>query len=229
MVIFLALPACNRKGSSNSQEKNAAVPATPATPAGTPAAPAGTPAGSSASGSASTTDTGTAAQPGAADTGAAGTGAAATGAAPAADNAPQSIVLDAGTKLTIKLGDQLSSGTSQDGQSFSATLDRDVVVDGQTAIASGANVSGVVVTAHSFGKYAGEASLTLKLTLVNVNNTDQDIVTSSRTFTKPIHAKGKVKKFFGGLAKRVEGEEKEMILPSDSAYTFTLKQPLTIQ
>jgi len=220
IVVFLALSACNRKGSSNNQEKNAAVPATPA---GTPAAPAGTPA-APASGSASTTDTGAAAQPGAADT-----GAAATGAAPAADNTPQPIVVDAGTKLTVKLGDELSSETSQNGQSFSATLDRDVVVDGQTAIPSGANVSGVVVSAHSFGKYAGEASLTLKLTSVNVNNTDQDIVTASRTFTKPIHAKGKVKKFLGGLVKRAEGEEKEMVLSADSTYTFTLKKPLTIQ
>ena len=153
------------------------------------------------------------------------------GAAPAdaAPAAPQPVIVAAGTKLTIKLGDDLGSKTSQTGQSFSATLDKDVVVDGQTEIPAGANVSGTVVIARPFGKYAGEANLTLKLTSVNINNSDQKIVTVPRSFGKPIQAKGKVKKFFGGLVKRAEGDEKEVTLAADSTYTFALKKPLTIQ
>ena len=143
--------------------------------------------------------------------------------------APQPVIVASGTKLTIKLSDDLGSKTSQTGQTFSATLDKDVVVDGQTAIPAGANVSGTVVSAHSYGKYAGEANLTLKLTSVNINNVDQHIVTVPRSFGKPIQAKSKVKKFFGGLVKRAEGDEKEVTLAADSTYTFTLKKALTIQ
>jgi hypothetical protein len=85
-------------------------------------------------------------------------------------------------KLTVKLSDDLGSKTSQTGQSFSATLDKDVIVDGQTAIPAGASVSGTIVSARPFGKYAGEASLTLKLTSVNINNIDQNIATAPRSF-----------------------------------------------
>jgi hypothetical protein len=215
IVILLVLPACKHKESPGNQANSAATPATPAAaPSGTPAAPAGTAAAPAADNGAA--QPATPAQPGAAP-------------ADAAPAAPQPVIVDTGTKLTIKLSDDLGSKTSQTGQSFSATLDKDVIVDGQTAISAGANVSGTVVNARPFGKYAGEANLTLKLTSVNINNIDQNIVTVPRSFGKPIKAKGKVKKFIGGLVKRAEGDEKEVTLAADSTYTFTLKKPLTIQ
>jgi hypothetical protein len=215
IFILLALPACKHKESSDNQEKSAAVPATPAAvPAGAPAAPSGTPAAPAGAPAAPGADN-SAAQPAAPTQ---------PGAAPA-DAAPQPVIVAAG----MKLGDDLGSKTSQTGQSFSATLDRDVIVDGQTAIPAGANVSGTIVSARPFGKYAGEASLTLKLTSVNINNIDQNIATAPRSFGKPIKAKGKVKKFLGGLVKRAEGDEKEVTLAAQSTYTFTLRKPLTIQ
>ena len=219
IFILLALPACKHKESSDNQEKSAAVPATPAAaPAGAPAAPSGTPA----------TPAGAPAAPGADNSAAQPAAPTQPGAAPA-DAAPQPVIVAAGMKLTVKLGDDLGSKTSQTGQSFSATLDRDVIVDGQTAIPAGANVSGTIVSARPFGKYAGEANLTLKLTSVNINNIDQNIATAPRSFGKPIKAKGKVKKFLGGLVKRAEGDEKEVTLAAQSTYTFTLRKPLTIQ
>jgi hypothetical protein len=219
IFILLALPACKHKESSDNQEKGAAVPATPAAvPAGAPAAPSGTPAAPAGAPAAPGADN-SAAQPAAPTQ---------PGAAPA-DAAPQPVIVAAGMKLTVKLGDDLGSKTSQTGQSFSATLDRDVIVDGQTAIPAGANVSGTIVSARPFGKYAGEANLTLKLTSVNINNIDQNIATAPRSFGKPIKAKGKVKKFLGGLVKRAEGDEKEVTLAAQSTYTFTLRKPLTIQ
>ena len=219
IFILLALPACKHKESSDNQEKSAAVPATPAAvPAGAPAAPSGTPAAPA----------GAPAAPGADNSAAQPAAPAQPGAAPA-DAAPQPVIVAAGMKLTVKLGDDLGSKTSQTGQSFSATLDKDVIVDGQTAIPAGASVSGTIVSARPFGKYAGESSLTLKLTSVNINNIDQNIATAPRSFGKPIKAKGKVKKFLGGLVKRAEGDEKEVTLAAQSTYTFTLRKPLTIQ
>ena len=142
---------------------------------------------------------------------------------------PQPVIVSAGTTLTVRLTDDLGSKTSQTGQTFAATVDKDVIVDGQTAIPSGANVVGAVVLARPYGRLVGEATLVLRLTTVNVNNIDQPIVTAGRSFGSKIKAKGAVKKFFGGLAKRAEGDEREVSLPAQSAYAFTLRKDLQIQ
>ncbi len=202
VCVLLALPACKKKEAVPSNEQTAAVPSNPpATPANTP--PAAAP------------DNG--AQPAQAP--------AQTEPAPA----PQPLVVAAGTPLTVRITDELGSKMSQPGQTFSATVDKDVIVDGQTAIPANSNVTGSVVNARPFGHLAGEATLVLRLTSVNINNVDQPIVTAARSFGSKIKAKGKVKKFFGGLAKRAEGDEREVDLPAQSAYTFTLRRDLQIQ
>jgi hypothetical protein len=203
ICLLLGLPACNRhKESQPSNESSAGVPATPAAPA--PNAPAAPSADNNAAQPQQTSP----AQP------------------PAP---PQPIIVAAGSPLTVRITEDLGSKASQTGQTFAATLDKDVVVDGQTAIPAGANVVGTVVSAKPYGRFAGEASLVLRLTSVNVNNTDQPIVTIARSFGPKIKAKGSVKKFLGGLAKRAEGDEREVILAAQSAYSFTLKQALQIQ
>jgi len=129
----------------------------------------------------------------------------------------------------VRLGQELGSKTSTAGQSFSATLDRDVVVGGQTAIAAGANVTGKVVFARPVGALAGEASLQLKLVSVNVNDADLPVATIVRSFGPKMKGKNKVGKFFKGLAKRSVGEEREVVLDDQTAYSFTLRRSLQIQ
>jgi hypothetical protein len=143
--------------------------------------------------------------------------------------APQAIVVPTGTALTVRLGEDLGSSTSAAGQSFSATLDRDVVVDGQTVIAAGASVTGRVVSARPAGALAGEANLQLKLTSVSVDNGKLRVATSVRSFGPKIKGKNKVGKFMKGLVKRASGNEREVMLAQQSAYTFTLQQRLQIQ
>ena len=150
----------------------------------------------------------------------------------AADNAAPAapaLVVPAGTTLTVRLGQELGSKTSAAGQSFSATLDRDVVVGGQTAIAAGASVTGKVVFARPVGALAGEASLQLKLISVNVDNADLKVVTAVRSFGPIIKGKNKVGKFFKGLAKRSVGDEREVVLDDQTACSFTLRRSLQIQ
>ncbi|MGA7925296.1 MAG: hypothetical protein WCA20_04810 [Candidatus Sulfotelmatobacter sp.] len=91
-----------------------------------------------------------------------------TSATAAATTAAQAIVVPVGTTLTVCLGEQLGSRSSRVGQSFSGTLDHDVVVDGQTAIAAGASVNGEVAFARPGGALVAEPNLLLKLTSVNV-------------------------------------------------------------
>lgn len=159
-------------------------------------------------------------------------GAVADAAQPAADDAPaatQPIIVPAGTTLTVRLGEDLGSRISEMGQRFSATLDNDVVVNGETVIAAGAAVSGKVVLARPAGAVAGEAILQLKVTAVNVNNANLPVVTSLRSFGPQIKGKNKVGKFMKGLVKRASGEEREVLLAQQSAYNFTLQRRLEIQ
>jgi len=143
--------------------------------------------------------------------------------------APQTIVVPAGTTLTVRLGETLGSRVSDVGQRFSATLDQDVVVRGQTVIAAGASVTGKVVSARPAGALAGEANLQLKLTSVNVDNSNLRLATSVRSFGPKIKGKNKVGRFMKGLVKRASGEEKEVLLAEQSAYSFTLQRRLQVQ
>src|SRR5580704_18918092 len=147
----------------------------------------------------------------------------------ATEEVAQPITIPAGTRLTVRIGESLGSAISQAGQGFSAQLDQDVVVDGQTVVAAGTGVGGKVVSARPAGPLEGEADLQIKLTSLKVNDSNLALATAVRSFGSPIKGKNKVGKFVKGLAKRAEGEEREVVLAEKSAYSFTLRQPLQIQ
>ncbi len=85
--------------------------------------------------------------------------------------APQPIVVPAGTTVTVRLAQSVGSKISQAGQGFSGTVTDPVVVGGTTAIPAGAKVSGTVLDAKPLGRFAGGASLSLRLTSVNIHGT----------------------------------------------------------
>jgi hypothetical protein len=148
--------------------------------------------------------------------------------APQANNVP-AIVIPSGTTFTVRLNEDLGSRISEVGQKFSATLDQDVVVGGQTVIAAGARVKGKVVSVRPAGALAGEANLQLKLTSVKLDNGSVGLTTSVRSFGPKIKGKNKVGRFMKGLVKRASGEEREVLLAEQSAYSFTLQGRLRIQ
>ena len=93
--------------------------------------------------------------------------------------APAPIVIPAGTVLTVRLGETLSSKQSQAGQTFSATLAQPVEAEGKTVIPSGATATGTVVAAHAAGKFKGASLLQIKLNSITVNGRQRSIETSS--------------------------------------------------
>lgn len=167
------------------------------------------------------------------------------------------VAIPAGTTLTVSLGQAVGSKISQPGQSFSATLANPVQVGGKTVIPAGAAASGTVVDAKPLGRFKGGAVLSLQLTSINVNGADQAIQTSSTTQTEK--GKGKrtavlagggaaLGGLIGGLAGGGKGlaigaaagagaggagaaftGNKEIVLPAESALSFTLSQPLTVE
>lgn len=129
----------------------------------------------------------------------------------------------------MRLDEPLGSKISQVDQSFSATLDRDVEVNGRRLIASGAHVTGKVLFARPAGRIAGEATLRIAVTSVKVRNREVEVSTSERSFGPTIKSKNKVARFMKGIGKRLDGEEREVLLAEQTAYTFNLSHPLEIR
>ena len=89
--------------------------------------------------------------------------------APAPPPAP-SVTLRAGTVLPVRLGESLSSEHNQTGDSFTATLDAPLVVDGFVIAERGARVEGRVVEALKASHVKGQAALALELTKLNTSD-----------------------------------------------------------
>jgi hypothetical protein len=167
------------------------------------------------------------------------------------------IIVPAGTALTVRLGEAVGSKISQAGQSFSGTLASAIVIGGKTAIPAGTAVTGNVTDAKPLGRFAGGASLSLQLTSINLNGTERAIQTSAVTQTAK--GKGKrtavmagggaaLGALIGGLAGGGKGAaigavagggagtggaaftgNKDIVLPAESALSFTLAQSLEIR
>ncbi len=90
---------------------------------------------------------------------------------------PQKVTIPSGTTLAVRLVDALDSETATQGQSFHATLNSPLAVDGDIAIPAGYDVEGHVVTVQSAGKFAGQSVLVLQLDRITAGGKYYDIQT----------------------------------------------------
>jgi hypothetical protein len=87
--------------------------------------------------------------------------------------------LPAGTNLVVRMIDGVDSDTNSVGQTFAASIDEPVMVDGRPVIPRGADVAIKLVDSKESGKLTGRAELTLNLVSVKVNGRPVDINTQS--------------------------------------------------
>jgi hypothetical protein len=169
----------------------------------------------------------------------------------------ETVTIPAGTTLTVRLGQALGSKLSQAGQTFTATLANPVDIGGKPVIPAGANATGAVVDAKPLGRFKGGASLQVQLTSITVGGVDQPIQTTAVSQTEK--GKGKrtavltgggagLGALIGGLAGGGKGAaigalagagaggagsaftgNQEIVLPAESALSFTLSQPLDVK
>ena len=91
---------------------------------------------------------------------------------------PAKVTVEAGTSLAVRLVDSLDSETAQQGQTFKATLDSPLAVDGEVVIPEGYDVQGHVTEVQSAGKFEGRSVLALQLDRIQVGSKHYAITTA---------------------------------------------------
>jgi hypothetical protein len=164
--------------------------------------------------------------------------------------------LAAGTNFVIRLIDAVDSKTATPGQSFAASMDQPVVVNGQTVIPRGANAVMRLVNTTPSGTFTGRTELALALISVKVN--DKYVPINTQTVTRVSDARGaQTAKVVGGAAAvgaiigaiagggkgaaigagaggaagagaQVITKGERVKIPSETRLTFTLENPVTI-
>lgn len=170
--------------------------------------------------------------------------------------APKKVTIPSGTTLAVRLVDAIDSERSQAGQTFHATLESPLAVDGETAIPSGYDVEGHIVDLKSAGKFAGQSLVVLQLDRIAVGGKYYNIQTDQ--FKKQGSSRGKntaekvgagaaIGAIIGGLAGGGKGagigaaaggglgggvqaatKGQQIKLASETVLNFTLQGPLTV-
>lgn len=170
--------------------------------------------------------------------------------------APKKVTIPSGTTLAVRLVDAIDTERNQAGQTFHATLDSPLAVDGDTAIPAGYDVEGHLVDVKSAGKFAGQSLLVLQLDRIAVGDKYYNIQTdqykrqgSSRgkNTAEKVGAGAAIGAIIGGLAGGGKGagigaaaggglgggvqaatKGQQIKLASETVLNFTLQGPLTV-
>jgi hypothetical protein len=177
---------------------------------------------------------------------------------PPPPSAPSSgkIEIPAGTTLTVRLIDPVDSQKDTLGQTYRATLDEPVIIDGETVLPRGVDVVAKLVDDKQSGKLEGRTVLTLDLQSITVNGRTVDINTQEVTQASDSRTKrtgmvvgglaalgaiiggiagggkgaavGAVSGAGVGTAAQVMTKGQRVFIPSETRLTFSLQQPLRI-
>jgi hypothetical protein len=164
------------------------------------------------------------------------------------------IQIPAGTPITVRMIDAVDSKVSHLGQTFRASVDEPVVINGQTVIPRGADAVAKLVEDQQSGKFEGKTILTLALTDITING--QMIDTTTGDVTRASSSRGaRTAKVVGGATAlgaiigalagggrgaaigaasgaavgggaEVLTKGQQVKIPSETRLNFTLQQPI---
>jgi hypothetical protein len=169
---------------------------------------------------------------------------------------PQKVTIPSGTALSVRLVDSIDSERNQTGDSFHATLNSPITINGDTVIPSGTDVVGHLVDVKSAGKFAGQSVVALQLDNVTSAGKTYNIQTDQYKKQGSSRGKNTAEKVGagagigaiigalagggkgaaigaaagGGLGGGVQAATKgqQIKLPSETILNFTLQAPLTV-
>src|SRR5580658_6534711 len=164
------------------------------------------------------------------------------------------IQIPAGTPITVRMIDAVDSKVAHLGQTFRASVDEPVVINGQTVIPRGADALAKLVEDQQSGKFEGNPILTLALTDITING--QMIDTTTGDVTRASSSRGaRTAKVVGGATAlgaiigalagggrgaaigaasgaavgggaEVLTKGQQVKIPSETRLNFTLQQPI---
>ena len=94
-------------------------------------------------------------------------------------SSPPPLVIPAGTPITVRLQERLSSASAEPGGRFDAVIDEPIVVDNQVVVPVGALATGHVVVARRSGRLHHPGALGLTLDSVTVGQQTIPLATSN--------------------------------------------------
>jgi hypothetical protein len=116
----------------------------------------------------------------------------------AAASVPAPLFVPAGTAITVRLQDSLSSRYSVPGQRFDAVLDEPIVVDDQVVVPTGSLLTGHVTSARRSGRLRHPGELGLTLDNVTVGDRQFSLATSNIVVRGGSHKKRNLAWIGGG-------------------------------
>jgi hypothetical protein len=167
------------------------------------------------------------------------------------------VTVPAGTRLVIRMIDSVDSETNHVGDRFHASLESDLVAEGQVVAPKGTDVYGRLAEAKEAGHVSGKAQLKLELTDIRINNQLQPIVTGDYEVSGAGRGGNTAKKAAGGAAigaiigaiagggkgaaigagvgagagtaVNIATRGEQVRVPSETVLDFRLEQPFTVQ
>jgi hypothetical protein len=88
------------------------------------------------------------------------------------------ITIPADTTVTVRMIESVNSETSHAGQTYRASLDEPIYVNGQQVVPRGADVLTKLVADQQSGKIEGRTVLTLAVSTITINGQPMDVTTS---------------------------------------------------
>ena len=169
---------------------------------------------------------------------------------------PQKVTVPSGTALTVRLVDAIDSEKNQAGETFHATLNNPLTLNGDVVVPSGSEVQGHLTDVKSAGKFAGQSVVVLQLDSITSGGNTYNIQTDQ--YTKQGSSRGKntaekvgagagIGAILGGILGGGKGaaigaaaggglgagaqaasKSQQIKLPSETVLNFTLQAPVTV-
>lgn len=114
--------------------------------------------------------------------------------------APAYVTIPAGTRISVRTIDGIDSTKNHVGDRFQASLEEPLTVDGNVAVAKGANVYGRLAESKQSGTFTGKSQLQLELTGIVVNGQTVPVVTGEYELTGKSRGASTAKRTVGGAA-----------------------------
>ena len=114
--------------------------------------------------------------------------------------APASVIIPAGTRISVRTIDGIDSTKNHVGDRFQASLEEPLMVDGKVVVAKGTDVYGRLAESKQSGTFTGRSQLRLELTGIVVNGQTVPLATGEYELTGKSRGASTAKRTVGGAA-----------------------------